>query len=80
MPRCRAPWLRNHECRDNNLGRSQAFADGVFGKFGNTPDLQFNHDLLEMGFHGFDANVQAVADFGGDFTFGEELQYFPLSG
>jgi len=34
-----APRLPNQECRDNNLGRSQAFADGVFGKLGNTPDL-----------------------------------------
>ena len=34
-----APWLPNQESRDNYSGRGQAFADGVFGKLGNTPDL-----------------------------------------
>ena len=52
-----APWLPNQECTDNNLCRGQSFADGVFGKLGNAPDLQFNHDLLAMGFYGFDADV-----------------------
>ena len=34
-----APWLPNQESRDNCLGRGQAFADGVFGQLGDTPDL-----------------------------------------
>jgi hypothetical protein len=34
-----APWWPNQECGDNNSGRSQAFADGVFGELGNSPDL-----------------------------------------
>ncbi len=34
-----ATWLPNQESRDNYSGRGQAFADGVFGKLGNTSDL-----------------------------------------
>jgi hypothetical protein len=57
-----APWGANQEGADNELCKGQSFADGVFGELGDAPDLQFNHDLLTVGFHGFDADMQAFAD------------------
>jgi hypothetical protein len=75
-----APWLPHQEGVNNSLCRGQSFSDGIFGELGNGPDLQFDHEVLTMGFHGFDADVQTIADLGRGLTFSDELQHFPLSG
>ena len=73
------PWFSDQEGAIN-LCRGQALADGVFGKLGDAPEIQFLHELLPMALHGLDAHMEFVSDLGASPAFGDELQHFALSG
>ena len=58
--------------------RRKSFSDRVFGELGHGMDVELQHDLAAVGFHGFRADAHAHRDFLGMNALGKELEHLPL--
>ena len=62
-----------------SVDKRQSFANGKFGEFRDSVDLEFVHDLPALGLNGLDAYVENGRNFLARLSLGQKLKYFPLS-
>ena len=65
---------------ESKLQGGEAFPDGILGEFSDAPGNKLLHDLLAVGIHCLNTDVEELGNLAGAFTLGYELQNLPLPG
>ena len=61
------------------LFSGQTFADGEFGKFGDTMYIELIHNVFSVRLYGFFAQIEGKGNFFGILPLGNELKNLPFS-